>query len=107
MYLYDHEQAEALARYMREQGISTNVAVEAVPDAGILNVVRPKAAGWKPTGEIDHRTEEERCEERRARAAERQRKRREKERATKVLAGTMQPRGRPRKGSACPAGQQG
>jgi hypothetical protein len=100
-YVYDRQQADTLARMMRDNDIGLVLDPECVVDAGIADVVRSKPGpkvGEKAKGagrSFEERQEEKRADDRRRKAAQRDR-----ERAAKEAAGTQRPRGRPRK-AAC------
>ena len=97
VYLYDRWQAEALAAMLREEGVADDVVVEAVEEAGILDVQRPRPgpkAGAKAAA--SGKTFEEREAERREGDRLRKQRQRAKQREEKAAAGTLRARGRPR-----------
>ncbi|MBL6454528.1 hypothetical protein JMJ55_04275 [Belnapia sp. T6] len=104
VYLYDRGQAETLAEMLRSEGISEDVTLEPVHEAGILDVERPKP-GPRPGAKAaqSEKSFEERETERRAADRERKQRQREKERAAREAAGTVRGRGRPTKDSGAEA----
>jgi hypothetical protein len=101
VYVYDRQQAETLARMVRESDVGHVLDPECVAEAGIADIARPKP-GPKPgeKARASGKSFEERQEERRD--ADRQRKaaQRERKRAAQEAGGTLRPRGRPRKADA-------
>jgi hypothetical protein len=101
VYVYDRQQAETLARMMRENDVGLVLDPECIAEAGIADVVRPK-----PGPKVGERARasgksfEERQEERRDADRRRKGAQRERERAEKVAAGMLRGRGRPRKADA-------
>jgi hypothetical protein len=93
-YVYDVWQAEALAEFIKSQGIN-DVEVVPVEEAGIIDVTRP-TRGPKPRTPDPVRLARRREDQRRA-DAERKRLSRNKEREAKRAAGTLRSRGRPPK----------
>jgi hypothetical protein len=101
VYVYDRQQAETLARMMRENDVGLVLDPECVGEAGIADVVRSKP-GLKPgeKAKASRRTFEERQEERKAADRRRKAAQRQRERAEKAAAGTLRSRGRPREADA-------
>ncbi len=98
VFLYDLQQAEALARMLREEGVADDVAVEPVAEAGILDVERPKPGPKTGTkAAASGKSFEEREAERREGDRLRKQRQRERERAEKGAEGTLRARGRPRR----------
>lgn len=97
VYLYDLWQAEALAAMLREAGVADDMSVEAVEEAGILDVARPRP-GPKPGAKAaaSGKSFEEREAERREGDRERKRRQRARQKEAKAAAGTLRPRGRPK-----------
>jgi hypothetical protein len=98
IYLYDHWQAETLGRMLREEGITDEVTLEPLVEAGILDVERPKPGpkpGAKAAGSA--KSFEEREAERRDADRQRKQRQRDREQAEKAAAGTLRGRGRPKR----------
>lgn len=99
VYLHDWHQAEALSRRLRANGITNNIEIVPVVEAGILDVQRPASKHEGGTGlkmcpeALGDRVARKKAEER-ARGG----RRRVAEREEKIAAGTYRRRGRPRKG---------
>ena len=89
VYVYDLNQAQALADYLTEHEFGT---VELVPiaEAGLLDMRRP-GRGRPPSEPEDARSREDRLEQERASAAERQRCRRKRNNKAMLKAGTYRP----------------
>ena len=102
VYLYDLWQAETLARMLREEGITDEVTLEPLIEAGIMDVERSKP-GPKPCAKAaaSAKSFEEREAERRDADRQRKQRQRQKERAEKAADGTLRGRGRPTKVNAC------
>jgi hypothetical protein len=97
VYLYDLWQAEALAEMLRDEGIAEDVTLEAVVEAGILDVARPKPGPVPGTRAANSgKSFEEREEERRADDRRRKQAQRDRQRAEKAMAGILRNRGRPK-----------
>jgi hypothetical protein len=92
IYVYDGWQADALAEFIKSQGI-TDVELIPVEEAGITDVQRP-TPGPKPRTPDPVRLAKRKEDQRRV-DAERKRRVREKEREAKRAAGTLRARGRP------------
>jgi hypothetical protein len=101
IYLYDLWQAEVLAQMLRQAGVADDLALEPIMDASILDIARSKP-GPRPgeKARASGKTFEERQEERQAADRLRKAAQRERERAAQEAAGTLRPRGRPRKADA-------
>lgn len=100
VYLYERAQAEALGAYLRANGVTDDVRIEGVEEAGILDVQRPASRkGKKDTPEAQEGSYAEREQARRDADAERKRSKRAEERAAKEASGLLRKRGRPIKGS--------
>ncbi|MFF8802371.1 MULTISPECIES: hypothetical protein [unclassified Methylobacterium] len=98
VYLHDWHQAEALSRRLRASGITNDIEIVPVNEAGILDVQRPAS---KHDGDIGSKMCPEALGDRVARKKARERargaRRRNAAREEKLTAGTYQRRGRPRK----------
>jgi hypothetical protein len=94
VYLYDLHQAEALAAYLEQEGIAMAELV-AIEEAGIMDVEREKPG--RKRVEFDECSKEER--ENRRREADKARKARHRaaQKEKQRSAGTLRPRGRPKK----------
>jgi hypothetical protein len=99
IYVYDLAQAETLARYLRTAGIADTVELFAIPKAGIMDVARPRPGRPRQEMTSDPVSFADRETARRAADRERQQRRRERQKAERAAAGTLRPRGRPRKGA--------
>ena len=107
VYLYARPQADALGDYLRANGVTDDVRIEGIEEAGILDAQRPALRnGKKGAPEAEGGSFAEREQALRAADAERKRRRRAEERAAQEANGTLRKRGRPRKdasGSGLPA----
>jgi hypothetical protein len=82
---------------LRKGGISEDVTLEPVVEAGILDVARPRpgpVAGARAAN--SDKSFEEREEERRANDRRRKQAQRDRQRAEKAMAGILRNRGRPK-----------
>ncbi|MGK7869664.1 hypothetical protein [Falsiroseomonas sp. E2-1-a20] len=108
VYLYDLWQAEALAEMLRDEGIAEDVTLEAVVEAGILEVARPKPGPVAGTRAANSgKSREEREQERRADDRRRKQAQRDRQRREKALAGTLRSKGRPKASAAHQPGAPG
>src|SRR3954454_22588821 len=96
IHVYSFDQAQEAERYLTEAGITTDVELAPVHEAGILDVTRPRSDGVCAKAEVDPLTQRERDETRRARDRVRKRERREERREAAVANGTYRRPGRPR-----------
>jgi hypothetical protein len=107
VYLYDRAQADALGDYLRANGVTDDVRIEGVEEAGILDAQRPASRhGKKGAPEADGGSYAERKQARLDADAERKRRKRAEERAVKEANGSLRKRGPPRKdasGSGLPS----
>ena len=107
VYLYDRAQADALGAYLRANGVTNDVWIEGIEEAGVLDAQRPTSRnGKKDAPDAERGSFEKREQARRDADAARKRLKRAEERAVKVANGSLRPRGRPRKdvsGSGLPA----
>lgn len=107
VYLYDRVQADALGDYLRANGVTDNVRIEGIEEAGILDVQRPTPrTGKKDAPDAGSGSFEEQQQARREADAKRKRLKRAEAKAVKAADGSLRPRGRPRKdasGSGLPA----
>ncbi len=97
VYVYSRDQAEALQSKLVDSGITDDVALVPVDEAGLLDVVRPRAA--VPEGErvADRRSLQEHREQKKVANRELKRRTRAAKREEKQRTGTLRARGRPRK----------
>lgn len=102
-YVYSRDQAEVLRTMLVDNGITDDVVIIPVAEAGLLDVVRPGAAGPGRERAADTRSLEERREAKRAKNNEHQRQRRAAKREEKERDGTLRGRGRPRKQAPAPS----
>jgi hypothetical protein len=86
IYLYEHQQAEALKRHFLDSKITTNVMLHPVEEAGIMDVERGKSSG-QASNKAKSKSPEE--------IKEGNRLRQEKSRAKKAAAQPPKRRGRP------------
>ncbi|MGH1587291.1 hypothetical protein ACRBEV_01765 [Methylobacterium phyllosphaerae] len=107
VYLYDRAQADALGDYLRANGVTDDVRIEGVEEAGILDAQRPASRhGKKGAPEAEGGSFAEREQARLDADADRKRRKRAQKRAEQEANGTLRKRGRPRKdasGSGVPA----
>ncbi|MCJ2019509.1 hypothetical protein MKK84_19065 [Methylobacterium sp. E-065] len=102
IYLYDLGQAERLRDRLLGAGL-VDVTLDAVSDAGIIDVVRTtRVRRAKVIAEITPETAADRRERRRAKDTERKRRKRAEAKRVQQLSGDLPTRGRP-KGSRRPA----
>jgi hypothetical protein len=95
VYLYDRDQAEALAAYLTEHGLGM---VELVPveEAGLLDMQR-HGRGRPRSEPDDPRSLEERQKQKQAKDAARQKRQRDRKKEEKIRDGTYRPPGPPKK----------
>ncbi|MCJ2106363.1 hypothetical protein MKK70_13415 [Methylobacterium sp. E-041] len=96
VYIYDRAQAERLQARLIEQRFA-DVALVAVQEAGIMDVVRPTQVNGAITPKTDPASIDAHRQRRRLAECERGRRRREAERAKRRAAGTLRPPGRPKR----------
>ena len=101
VYLYDELQAVSLRDKLVATGITDRVALIAVEEAGVMDVVRPGASVPPTTISIDTRPSQ-RTEEKKTVERERGRRRRAMEKARRQAEGTYRGSGRPRKAASRP-----
>lgn len=96
VYLYSHDQAEMLQRYLVENGIAVEVVLVPVDEAGVMDVVRPapKRSGSASTDPLGH---QQRVAKRKKTDADRQQRYRDQDVARRKAEGTHRKAGRPRK----------
>ena len=95
VYVYDLAQAEDLKRYLSESGITNQVELVPVHEAGIMDVVRPE----RQRGSASRARLTDSSEVRREKDTSRKRRDRAEEKEEKIRNGTYRPRGRPAKGN--------
>jgi hypothetical protein len=107
IYLYDRVQADAVGEYLRANGVTDDVRIEGIEEAGILDAQRPASRhGKKGAPEAEGGSFADREQALRASDAERKRRKRAEERAAQEANGTLRRRGRPKKnvsGSGLPS----
>jgi hypothetical protein len=106
VYLYDRTQADAMADYLRANGVTDDVRIEGVEEAGILDAQRPASRREKAALEAEAGSFAEREQARRDADKKRKRSKRAEQKAVKEANGTLPKRGRPMKaasGSGLPA----
>ena len=96
VYLYDRVQADALDDYLRANGVTDDVRIEGVEEAGILDAQRPasrsgRSPRLKPRAAALPSREQARLDA----DAERKRSKRARREAVKEANGTLRKRGRP------------
>jgi hypothetical protein len=99
IYVYDRAQAEALANRLRDGGLSENVAINPVLEAGILEYERPKTGRSQKAEKLDLRSHKERKAESLKKGADRSKRYRQKKSDAAKAAGTWRGPGRPAKTS--------
>lgn len=98
VYLHDLHQAEALSRRLRASGITNDIEIVPVNEAGILDVQRPASKRDRGTGpKIGPEALGDRVARKKARERARSERRRIAAREEKRAAGTYRRRGRPRR----------
>ncbi|POR39868.1 hypothetical protein CRT23_27185 [Methylobacterium sp. V23] len=98
VYLYDRAQADVMGDYLRENGVTDDVRIEGIEEAGILDAERPASRREKKAAlEAEGGSFAECKEAKRAAEAERGRRRRAEEKAARAANGTLRKRGRPMK----------
>ena len=98
VYLYDRAQADALGDYLRANGVTDDVLIEGVEEAGILDAQRPASRkGKKGALEAVGGSYAAQKQARLDADAERKRRKRAEAKAVKEANGTLRKRGRPRK----------
>ncbi len=99
VYLYSESQALALRERLLAGGITDQVEVIAVGEAGILDVTRPAGRSARTTTVLDLKSMSERRERKRKSERDRGRRRRAADTARMQALGQVRKRGRPRKSS--------
>jgi len=96
VFLYDRVQADALGGYLQANGVTDDVRIEGVEEAGILDAQRPASRSRIPGAtEAEGGSYVEREQARRASDSERKRRERAEKRAVQAANGTLRKRGRP------------
>jgi hypothetical protein len=99
VYLYDLTQAQALANLLLEGGITDDVDVVQIDEAGLIDEERLSSSNGSAS-QSDRHTRAEREAARLQKDAARKRVNRAKDREEKAAAGTLRPRGRPPKSNS-------
>ena len=100
-YLYDRAQADVVADYLRASGVTDDVRIEGVEEAGLLDAQRPASRkGKKGVLEAQEGSYAERNQARLDADAERKRRKRAEEKAVQEANGTLRGRGRPSKAAS-------
>jgi hypothetical protein len=95
-FLYSKCQAERLGEYLITNGITDDVRLVPVEEAGIMDVRRPEQSRDRPV-DADPAIAQARVERRKERDRERAQRNRDRRKVTRVTSGTYRPRGRPKK----------
>ncbi len=97
IHLYSEDQAERLKSYLISSGITDDMRLVAVEEAGIMEVERPEPKILSQV--VDPLTVRQRAERRKVKARERMQRNRDQKKAEKDASGTARGRGRPPKGT--------
>ena len=101
VYLYDRTQADVMAAYLRANGVTDDVRIEGVEEAGILDAQRPASRREKKAAlEAEAGSYAEREQARRDADTKRKRRERAEAKAVKEANGTLIKRGRPMKAAS-------